>query len=1732
MQKKARLRVVSLLLCCMTVLTVMTAALMIRPNSAPYLPADPTIEGLTFTDNGQGYTVTNYVGSSRDVLIPSEYEGKAVTVFSSKAFANVERDWGDGPVQLPNDWFDDSLGQIEVDTVTIRNKKIVFDENANTIPDGITIYGYEGSTAQAYAAKYNKEFVAIPEIRSASITLGADITVYYRVVLPEAFRDSVMHFTANSRQATAYPIPTASENEFLFAFEGLTPQMMGEVIHANLVLGGVTVASKSGYSVLQYCKNMKGKITAGTLAGYSQEQCDALNTLLADLLEYGANAQLYVNYKTDKLVNDGITGQSTFTAIPDTFALQKPAASTAEDGTKLIGAYAKLDNLIRLNFIVATTDINRVTLKIDGLTLTAEDFLPYADASVYGIPAYVVSAPAVAAVDLEKVSTISLCVDDAPCQSMEYGVITYLHSKQNDANANLKALVRSIRNYGLSAVAYKDLMALQVVKNGATSYRVVYSASASQAVVDAVNELTAGVKKTTGVTLTAVTDATAASSNNKEILVGSTNRAASAEVAATLNPGQYGIVTKGNQIVIAGATDDACAFGVYEFLRLYAGYTSAAEYETKSTIVLSDNTRVVADASISDRIALFVMENEPSYLDDLTRALTHVSETLTVYPMDTDFDTVFDIGRTGLVIIVGADRTPGGMVTAVKDYMSQAGRVLTLGGPLFETDLYQVNNKWVSKEVYVDTIVSGLTKKTEIEVSDQLSFAYIHFATNNAQIHTQTSTVPNQPTIAKQISHYNNNLQGWDILRFPNVNGLNSSRKDVDAVCLWAKKNPGTVTESILVLVDEIIDDAGNTVSWYKTIELTDQWKYYVIPDEEFEYCHKNRPPKDYVRTEQVDLTRAGQLNVGFDPDYMNQYSGKVNGFYFAGLSLVDYDLPDLNIVSATDVQIESLAPLSEFYPITNGVSIAAHDNQVFVSDRDYKLPTDMFSCYAHREGMGYGNGHLRRFIPLLGVEDAKGLRSGWAAWLQIFANEAKANGELEGSMLGSFAISSEDFYDANGIAAVVETVEIMTKDIFLKEGGSDEFTYLEGKDTEIVAGGSHFALRGANTSNVTTNISLYGGNNGTQLMASYDCASTDHVAGMVNDIFRSVDRIYYLSKGKPTKAVVTLYQGGKMIDRIENDIHYWQPKPVEERNFVYVEDGYFKKGKGEDAVIVNLFGVNFGPSYRAGLSAYDGWMSPGDYDPDVIANDLARVKDIGFNAIAVWCEWNIPVESNTILDLIRQCQELGLYVDLCMTNNGPAYPLRGFNAEKVTKWIQTLRLHENDTVISYDIAWEERIGQRDGKWIAGINTVDPYIGSKDWEDDFLSWVNVQYGSLAHAQQLWGVTLPIASDTGEPYVTAAMMDDTTGEYHAVTAAYYRFLDDHVATEMIRKGMYLYDDIAPNQLVSFRMSMSGSAYRTDYFKPSTQCFDFQSLAPAFDFMSPEGYQLGVTGDAALQVAFANAYARYTNPNSPVVWKEFSANNWSGKVDSNFNPDMIVQNDAGQFVDLVLGQMYNAYTSGVYYWWTMPGLRGDENGDTGAWNPDGSDRPVTTALRKWAPIFKNQGARKAPDVTIKVERDNQAGTIYGMFDAVLTQMCDAVNAGKSIAFVDNNGSTGANNVYADTVMNYAVGGTATSGSYPMRYVNGIVKDVTKATKNGQDILLVTVCNTKQSTWRSGTVSLVSTSDSDLWIARKTINQDVAYLQDVVLEVPIYDSGDVKLRLEINGVPFGPLHIGTVH
>lgn len=1570
--------------CIFATLLVTLALLLVTGISATSTQDIATFEPtagfqLSLNEDARSFSIVKYTGTETDVVLPLTQGDLPITALGPNVFfSDPDPDIASGGdlIILP----EDTLAAIPT-RITILSKNLIIPDDPAAFPKNATIVARENSTAHAYATKYARAFEelpTLPTIISASILLGSDITVNYTVDLGGAsMQDAVMRFTINGTTTTVTGVPKAGTDYHTFSIGRIYPHTMGNNISAALVVDGTVVDVLDTYSVRQYCLNMLDRIADKSIDAYTDDaQYSLLKTLIADLLQYGADAQIFTGYNTDAPVNSGITGMSTYTPPSEAYSDIPLTASTASDGSRLVSVKPELSNVIKLGFTFATPNVSSVTLRIGNKSYGSEHFISTGTKTSDGLPVYLLYSEAIYATEIEDIFDVTLCVDGKDCQHLQYGVLHYVYRKQNDANTALAALVRSIRNYGGSA------------------------------------------------------------------------------------------------------------------MNMY-------EYSQKTGTV-----------------ALYVANESAAYTDALYQAMQQKFSTVELKNTSDDPSAIFDTASYDAVVVAGMDALSYAAADAMNAYLNNSGRVLLLGGPAMEKPLVW-NGEAVTLADYREHVIGELAsdkKQTLLNVSSSLSFS-----SANGTAHSQSAGNYGLSGSTPQRYLKADNVVNWATFQksvSPTVEGAN-------VISFYAKA--GDDRTDIFQL--EVAEANGGR--WRLRVPMVgDGWTHYAFTPEEFVYYTGDATAADRAPIFQNIVS----VKINFEESFSRISQGE-HSLYISNITLSAVEDEAFHRISSDLGSLYGVAPLYEQYPITNAADISADAAQIFVADRDYVIPTGtnaLVSCYAGITADGYGKSSDTRFIPLLTVTDEQGLVSGYAAWIDVYASTSSANADREGAMVGYFGATTDEFYNTDGIAAVVEAAAAMTGSVFIVDGGTTERTYIADETESVTAGIKFVTLGDTVAKDTVASVSLY---EGAKIVATY--SSKDLSALSLANSIQAIEGTYALSNGKPDRAVATVSVNGRVVDRVEQAIHFWSPKPEKERHYIHTEDGYFKR----DGQIISFFGVNYFPSYSAATPhPYTSFVSKDGYNPTVIQNDLKRLLSLGMNAISIQSNVNAIKESNNLLDFLRICDSLGIYVDISLSQ---AYPLTSsllhnqynYNATTVETSIRKLHLHELDNIIAYDITWESRIGNYLGGGGGAVN--GRYIGRKDWDDDFTAWIKDQYGSVSAAQTAWGTSASLTN--GNLVVTDAMLDDTTGTYRKMIAAYYRFIDDIVSTSMETNLSHL-ESIAPDQLISFRMSMSGSTHRTDTFKPSVHCFDFQSLASSMAFMQPEGYQLSTNTDSLLQIPFANAYARYTQPDSPVVWKEYGKSVWSSRNDGNFYPSEAFINDVSQYYASVLEYCYQSYTSGMFCWWSVSGFRINEYSDYGIFNPDGSDRGgengITALLREYAPKFINQGARVAAKTQyIRVDRDDYVGGLFGMFDEVMDDLATAHKAGKHVVFIDGSQASDGSYAFADTLTNsFVADAVTTAGKAPLRYVNGIVKSCTFVTEGGKTYADVTVCNTKQSIWRADTVSLISSNDNGASV-NYTITEDVQYLEDVTVRIDVTGMSSVALRFEVAGVPFGPVYTATV-
>ena len=273
--------------------------------------------------------------------------------------------------------------------------------------------------------------------------LTNDINVVWKVEVPEGCGEIYAEFRigdGNAVTVTEYTVD--SDGSYIFIFRNITPDKMGDIIIASIYADGELKASKENFSIKSYCEYI--------LENYSYDE--ELIALVSDLLIYGEKAQLYVGYKTDALVTDGLgVSGSESSELQNKLSISK----NEEDGISFEGIGLVLDSSLafRLSFALENAEGMTLTVTIDGQTAR------YNVSELYESNGeYLFIYDGINATHFDEAISIGFERNGVTLgTALTYSVNSYVYYIRSiDADEKLADLADAIARYGASAKAYRQ----------------------------------------------------------------------------------------------------------------------------------------------------------------------------------------------------------------------------------------------------------------------------------------------------------------------------------------------------------------------------------------------------------------------------------------------------------------------------------------------------------------------------------------------------------------------------------------------------------------------------------------------------------------------------------------------------------------------------------------------------------------------------------------------------------------------------------------------------------------------------------------------------------------------------------------------------------------------------------------------------------------------------------------------------------------------------------------------------------------------------------------------------------------------------------------------------------------------------------------------------------------------------------------------------------------------------
>lgn len=889
-----------------------------------------------------------------------------------------------------------------------------------------------------------------------------------------------------------------------------------------------------------------------------------------------------------------------------------------------------------------------------------------------------------------------------------------------------------------------------------------------------------------------------------------------------------------------------------------------------------------------------------------------------------------------LIILCDASALPIDAFNRFQAHFRNGGDIIALNAPMWRKLLVRRNGTWVDRDTLLTDDAFQLPGNKLYDFSTQDTRDWQR-ETGKADVLAIWGREKDPVSERTALKVGLNDLQGMEFIVSPKVENAFAPGS---SLTVFSAKG-GAHTSQLAVRWEE-----ADGSKWISVVPLSGKWKQYILRPEDFKWNGGEASRKDSVFNLQNAARIAFGLSWGETGQIVDSHEYWIDGISttmdsdtYAGLYGGSITLPDF----------DSLSPAYKLFDMSDVKKLTQHPGQSLIKSDGIPLPASMMSPHQRPQGNGFDKGREWRFIPILQGATSSSEWRGTPATLTVYASGGFAN-----SAWASFGIQDQGWYqNPASIKLIGDTARKMKDGVFIMDGGADFYTYADKQSVRI-------GLRAANIGKAdrkNLNAVVTVRSSGSSKIAIQKTWQIDLAPSSEQKVEFSWTPKSWPKDGYSVTA--ELFENTQLLDSVHHDINVWKPK--EKKSFASIKDGGFTL----DGKPWRANGVNYHPSST--LATWDWglfleWFGARSYDPEVIDRDLKHMHDMGLNAVSVQLLYGKPPKSDNLLDFLRRLDSYGMKANFAI----PLAPMTSLDErwEEYRQIIDRFNLKDVDTIFAYDIDWEPT-------WL----TTDYRM---QWDKDWADWIIERYGSIENAEKDWGVPAPRKAD-GTITNPSVQQTQSDGDWRKMSAAYRRFL----GTMLVRQygtARQMIREIDPNHPVSFRMHAAGDGGSGWY---GLLPYDWSYLGAVVDFFGPEAYTLGKTWDNSVKRGlFTSAYAKWANKKNPVVYAETGFNLYEYPGEASLR-DGALDRQATFYNDFYR-MMRQASINGVFWWWFPGGFRCMENSDYGIINPDGSDRPVTTLIRRMSKDFMKPSDLK-PGKKITVDPDayissSEAGSIY--------------------------------------------------------------------------------------------------------------------------------------------------------
>ena len=859
-----------------------------------------------------------------------------------------------------------------------------------------------------------------------------------------------------------------------------------------------------------------------------------------------------------------------------------------------------------------------------------------------------------------------------------------------------------------------------------------------------------------------------------------------------------------------------------------------------------------------------------------------------------------------VLIVPSVEYLPSDWWGTVKTYLDHGGPAVFLGCDPFKARVRFVDGK-PREEKYLHDIIRR-TARTAADFSSIRGWQHLSSrSTPPGAVRVAESPDPPWAAVLVDVKDFD----AWDMMVRDKIpqGVINLSE---NSLVFHARGSAGTAH-----LVLECTETDGSC--WGCPITVSEQWQPYIVHEAGFRHLYggTNRgAPGDHLV-----LSQTKKISMGLSQSVAAQAPGD-HLFGVSDIRLASDPRTTDEIVSWPDIFL--MSPPYRYYSFT------AEEVQCMVNGQKWPIGHARIQGPLPRSrGTGGEAGAPYRWIPVFQAADADGNPRCWPASIYI---EPHTNG-----LTKKWAWIGLDVSKPSSEAAAMMTFACARRlqdGMFLYKAGCSQFSFEPESPIRVSARWTAPADRTA----------------GLRVCAELYKAGDDYLLRRVVGAPPSQDGTVQISLGSApaveeaavdyTLRVLLEDIGapGKIIDQVDQPLKFLiPPRTPGEQEWVTAAGARFAAGRRP----VFMLGVNYWPRTTNGRTPGElapHWLDSAVFDPDLIRKDLAQLEEAGVNAVSI--QYLAPEQAPQLKFFLEEARKRGIWVHLFIAGLQPLDQ----DLERAKQLIEAANLKSESQVFAIDLAWEPHLG--------------PHKDRCRFDGDWRNWLNEQYGSIEHAEQVIGHALWRKDGliTGPPDNELT----TDGENRVAVEAYRRFVNDF----MSRRYGHLVRWLRRHDIRQMLGARTGYGGTGQPWPETVFALDPATGAAHFDFISPEGWGLNGNPDKFMEAGFITAYSRGVSDGKPVLWIEFGSSVGA-------DPQAADLDNQARIYRNMFEMVLKSRAAGCFGWWFPSGWRVGEESDMGIVNSDGSWRPVGDAYRDFA--HRLRGEWSAPQAWHDREMD---------------------------------------------------------------------------------------------------------------------------------------------------------------